>query len=332
VVGGCLALSEHAMTEFSVRGEVKREASKTTTMDFWRADFGLLRTLVERVPWERVLKSKGVQKGWTFLKEEVLKAQQQAVPMCCKTNQWGRQPAWLNRVLFFGLRKKRRVYHLCKKGQVTQEEYKGLAGPCREEIRKAKAQLELRLATVVRDNKKYFYNTSTTKRGPRRVSILYWMQGGTLTTRMRNRLRHFVPSLPQSLIVRLVIPMGSQPPVLEDREGEQNRPPITQEEAVNELLCHLDTYKSMGLDGIHTRVLRELTEELAKTLSIICQQSWLTGEVLDDWRIASVTPIYKKGWKENSGNYRPVSLTSVLGKIMELFILSALSGHVKENR
>jgi len=47
----------------------------------------------------------------------------------------------------------------------------------------------------------------------------------------------------------------------------------------------------MGLDGIHMRVLRELAEEMAKTLSIICQQSWLTGEVPDDWRIANVKPI-----------------------------------------
>jgi len=44
--------------------------------------------LVERVPWERVLKGKGVQKGWTFFKEEVFKAQEQAVPMCRKTNGW----------------------------------------------------------------------------------------------------------------------------------------------------------------------------------------------------------------------------------------------------
>jgi len=44
------------MLEFLFHGEVKRVASKTTTMNFWRADFGLFRMLVERVPWERVLK------------------------------------------------------------------------------------------------------------------------------------------------------------------------------------------------------------------------------------------------------------------------------------
>jgi len=65
-------------------------ASKTTTMDFWRADFGLFRMLVERV-----LKGKGVQTGWIFFKEEVLKAQEQAVPMCRKMNWHGRRLVWL---------------------------------------------------------------------------------------------------------------------------------------------------------------------------------------------------------------------------------------------
>ena len=45
-----------------------------------------------------------------------------------------------------------------------------------------------------------------------------------------------------------------------------------------------------------------------------------------------MTPIYKKDWKEDPGNYRPVSLTSVLGKIVELFILSALTRHVQDNQ
>ena len=45
---------------------------------------------------------------------------------------------------------------------------------------------------------------------------------------------------------------GSQSPVLEDREGEWNKPPTIQEEAVNDRLCHLDTYKSKGPDAPQT--------------------------------------------------------------------------------
>ena len=93
-----------------------------------------------------------------------------------------------------------------------------------------------------------------------------------------------------------------QTPVLEDREEEQNKPPIIKEEAVNYMLCHLDIYKSMGPDGIHPRVLRQLADDLAKAISIFYEQSWLTGEVPDDWRITSVTPIYKKGQKEGPRN------------------------------
>ncbi|RMC09660.1 hypothetical protein DUI87_13446 [Hirundo rustica rustica] len=80
----------------------------------------------------------------------------------------------------------------------------------------------------------------------------------------------------------------------------------------------------------HPRVIRELADELPKLLSIICHQSWLTGEVPDDWKLANVTPIDKKGWKDDLGNYRPVSLTSVPGKIMEQIILSAITWHLQD--
>ncbi|TRZ14352.1 hypothetical protein HGM15179_012749 [Zosterops borbonicus] len=100
-------------------------------------------------------------------------------------------------------------------------------------------------------------------------------------------------------------------PGLVDGAREQNGPPVIQEEAVRELLRCLDVHKSLDPDEIHPRVMRELGDELAKLFSIIYQQSWLTGEVPDDWKLASVTPIHRKGGKEDPDNYRPVSLTSV---------------------
>ncbi|GAB0182338.1 mitochondrial enolase superfamily member 1 [Grus japonensis] len=91
------------------------------------------------------------------------------------------------------------------------------------------------------------------------------------------------------------------------------------------------SFKSMGPDGIHPRVLKELADVMAGPLSIIYQRSWESGEVPADWKLANVIPIYKKGVREDPGNYRPVSLISVPGKIMEKIILGATERHLKNN-
>lgn len=57
----------------------------------------------------------------------------------------------------------------------------------------------------------------------------------------------------------------------------QNGAPTIQKKAVSDLLSHLDVHKSMGWDKINFSVIRELVEGLAKLLSIIYYQSWLTG-------------------------------------------------------
>ncbi|GAB0183988.1 mitochondrial enolase superfamily member 1 [Grus japonensis] len=101
---------------------------------------------------------------------------------------------------------------------------------------------------------------------------------------------------------------------------------------VTDLPQHSDIHKSMGLDGIRPRVLRELVEVLTKPLSIIYWQSWVTEEVPVDWRLANVMPIYKKGQKEDLGNYRPVSLALVPGEVMEQIILSAITWNVRTTR
>ena len=122
--------------------------------------------------------------------------------------------------------------------------------------------------------------------------------------------------------------LGTQPPVLVDRDGEQNKPFVIHDEIVLDLLRKLDAYKSMELDGLHPGVLRELADVVAKPLSIIFWQSWLTGDVPVDWKLADVTPIFKKGQKDDPGSYRPISLTSVPRKIMERIISGAIMGQL----
>lgn len=61
----------------------------------------------------------------------------------------------------------------------------------------------------------------------------------------------------------------------------------------------------MGPDGIHTRVTKELQKELAKPLSNIYQQSWLTGGIPDDWNLTNVAALYKNVCKEDPGKCKP---------------------------
>ena len=85
-VGGCLGHSDHKMLDFSILVEPQSGVSRTATLDFWRADFHLFRTMVERVPWEVALESMGAQEGWEYFKETVLKVQELTIPKSWKTS------------------------------------------------------------------------------------------------------------------------------------------------------------------------------------------------------------------------------------------------------
>lgn len=84
----------------------------------------------------------------------------------------------------------------------------------------------------------------------------------------------------------------------------------------------------MGSNGINPRVLKELVDVMAS--SIIYQRSWESEEVSADWKLANIFPVYKKCVREDPGNYRPISITSVPGESMKS-ILSTTEMYLKNN-
>ncbi len=72
-------------------------------------------------------------------------------------------------------------------------------------------------------------------------------------------------------------------------------------------LRHLKVFKSTGIDKIPAKMLRIAADVIAPSLTYIFNLSLSTGEFVDDWKNARVTPIYKDGNRQIVGNYRPQS-------------------------
>ena len=96
-------------------------------------------------------------------------------------------------------------------------------------------------------------------------------------------------------------------------------------------LRSLDPSKSGGPDEINASVLRELANEIAGPLSDIFQSSMNEGKLPSVWKDANVTPLFKKGEKAKPNNYRPVSLTCILCKVMESIIRDELVAYLEDN-
>ncbi|KAL8613962.1 hypothetical protein ACOMHN_023198 [Nucella lapillus] len=112
-------------------------------------------------------------------------------------------------------------------------------------------------------------------------------------------------------------------PVLDDLE-------VT-EEGVHKLLKNLKPNKASGPDEISSRILKELSTELAPALTTIFRSSLSAGQVPSDWRDALVSPIFKKGEHYNPANYRPVSLTCIVCKLLEHIVVHSLMEHLETN-
>ena len=100
---------------------------------------------------------------------------------------------------------------------------------------------------------------------------------------------------------------------------------------VEKLLAGINTKKAAGPDMMPCRFLKEMAPIIAPVLTALYQQSLDTGALPDVWLAAYVAPIFKKGSTCLPENYRPVSLTCVVCKLMEHIVCSHIRDHLDQH-
>ena len=71
----------------------------------------------------------------------------------------------------------------------------------------------------------------------------------------------------------------------------------------------------------------ELVDLVCKPLALLLNKTMDKGCIPQDWKIAYVSPIFKKGARNKAENYRPISLTSIVWKSMESFVKDLIMTH-----
>ena len=106
---------------------------------------------------------------------------------------------------------------------------------------------------------------------------------------------------------------------------------LISEDTIMKKLNNLNVSKSPGPDKVHPKILKLLSSSVSKPLNVIFNTSLRTGILPDDWKKAHVSAIFKKGERKYPNNYRPISLTSIVCKVLESVIRDAIVNHMISN-
>ena len=100
---------------------------------------------------------------------------------------------------------------------------------------------------------------------------------------------------------------------------------------IKAVIINLDSNKAVGPDKIHNKLLTAAVDIISEPLAILFNRCIAEGIFPSTWKIAHVNPIHKKGPTENCANYRPISLLSCVGKVLERCIHSHVFNYLQNN-
>ena len=213
---------------------------------------------------------------------------------------------------------------------IAYRKYVSMRNKCKKEIKKAKKRHERKIGEESKNNPKLFWKyvqeQNKTKQG---ISALK-DENGNLKTTDKDKA-----DILNNYFASVYTTDGTDIPNLEE-SSKSNGISIsdlkTTPSEIEKGLTNLDPSKAQGPDNIPPKILKELSHEISLPLSHIFNKSLESGKIPDEWKTAVVTAIHKKGSKNEAGNYRPVSLTCILCKVLESIIRDAIVGHFNENK
>ena len=339
VIQAPLGKSDHAVIQGKLACQFTPKPIRKTRYVYDKADFKRLKEMLPE-NWENELIGKGLNTNemWCIFKDKLIHAIDECIPK--KTiilNGRPRKGKKLDKRTLAKIKRKQRLWDTYIKTGSGQKylEYCRLRNQVRAITRRVQKALERKVAKEAKKNPKKFWQfvSNKTKLRPTIPDLLLddemdEKNDANFTTTDQEKANRF-----NQFFASVFNPKTEEPNQPLPRKTDNILENIKiDNDTVLKAIKKLKTGKSPGPDGLHPKVLREVGKEISPALCIIFNNSMAEGSLPEDWLLANVSPIYKKGKKHVAGNYRPVSLTCIVCKLMEGLVREEIMTFLKTNK
>lgn len=294
-----------------------------------KANYEEMRKDIRNIRWEDQITT--LEEGWKLIKQSINEAIDKHVPTQIIDPTKRRRPLWMSLNCLSKVRKKHAAWkrYLETKSGEDYLKYTRARNQSRTATRKAQRDHESSLAKEVKKNPKLFWKYVHSKTKVKNTIPDIKIPGTNMKTTSDEEKAEVFNKYFKEVFTK------------EDEENIPDVPPkevesilreiIITEDDVLKKLKSMNPNKSAGPDQIPPRILKELSEVLAKPLTILFKLSLQSGKLPEEWKTANVTPIYKKGGKSKAENYRPVSLTVIICRMLESLLLKVIIDHLMKH-
>ena len=328
-----LGKSDHCVIIFDYICYVPSNMKAKERRNYRKADYESMRKELDTFDWESYLRSDSIDEMWTKFCVKIYDIEQKYVPLV-KIGGSKKRQIPLDKETVTKIKEKNSLSRkfLRTKDPAVRKKYNRVRNQVVKLTRRARKTYERNLSQEAKSNPKriwqYINSKSKTRQGISDLCVDPRDPKSAKTDHDENKaniLAEFFSSV-------FTVEPQEDVPSLEIRSVLHEWSNVSvRSEDIEKILKGLKPDKSPGLDNLQPRLLKELSTELSKPLALIFSRSIQDRRVPEDWKKAKISAIFKKGNKAMAGNYRPVSLTSIVCKVLERVIRDRIIEHMEMN-
>ena len=327
--------------------ELVEKPSLKPQRNYKKADYTQMKSLLDEINWETSFKDKNIDECVEEFYRTVEEVSDKCIPWKVPSK-WHNRPPWMSKAARKTVRKKRCAWRRYQQSKSYQQylQYVKQRNATAKKVKKAKRDFERKLAKECKKNPKCLFKYANFKNKTKNNVIRLKDEHGNIRLNDEDNadiLNTFFKSVftdendagELAMNEASGLLWGEQSPEPFNYSYKPVSDPLTNititQDMILEELERLDPNKTNIKDCVSPIILKEVGNHLLEPLEYIFNLSLQSETVPTHWKKATITALYKGEDRHEAKNYRPVSITSQLCRIMERILKKVVMKHLEEN-